>query len=176
MGFATHLGPWLLGTIKNTTGTTVGSLENLGATVCSQSTKVSYANIATGTATNLFTLPAGAQIIAFYIDTLTALSGNSITTATVVVGTAATTNLFVPSTSFISVGRLAPTLASTQLNAYCGAATTASPNGAGIGATDVIVQAVNTVDATPTAGIVQFTCLYVVADSSGAQLPNASQA
>ena len=25
MGFATHLGPWLLGTIKNTTGTTVGT-------------------------------------------------------------------------------------------------------------------------------------------------------
>jgi hypothetical protein len=42
MGFATHLGPWLLGTIKNTTGTTVGSLENLGATVCSQTFKKDY--------------------------------------------------------------------------------------------------------------------------------------
>jgi hypothetical protein len=171
MGFATHLGPWLLGTVKDTTGTTAGNIRNTGTTVVTQTKKVTYASVATGTATNLFTLPAGAQIIAFYIDTLTALSGNSITTATVVVGTAATTNLFVPSTSFISVGRLNPTLATTQLNAYSGAATTASPNGAGIGSTDVIVQAVNTVDATPTAGIVQFTCLYVVANSDGTQVP-----
>ena len=171
MGFATHLGPWLLGTVKNTTGTTAGLIQNTGSAVVTQTKKVTYASVATGTATTLFTLPAGAQIIAFYIDTLTALSGNSITTATVVVGTAATTNLFVPSTSFISVGRLAPTLATTQLNAYSGAATTASPNGAGIGSTDVIVQAVNTVDATPTAGIVQFTCLYVVANSDGSQSP-----
>ena len=42
MGFATHLGPWLLGTIKNTTGTTVGTIENLGATVVSQTFKKSY--------------------------------------------------------------------------------------------------------------------------------------
>ena len=36
MGFATHLGPWLLGTVKNTTGTTVGTLQNTG---CSGASK-----------------------------------------------------------------------------------------------------------------------------------------
>ena len=30
MGFATHLGPWLLGTVKETTGTTPGTVRNTG--------------------------------------------------------------------------------------------------------------------------------------------------
>jgi len=36
MGFATHLGPWLLGTVKNTTGTTAGTIRNMGATTVAQ--------------------------------------------------------------------------------------------------------------------------------------------
>ena len=32
MGFATHLGPWLLGTVKDTTGTTAGTIRNTGCT------------------------------------------------------------------------------------------------------------------------------------------------
>jgi len=36
MGFATHLGPWLLGTVKNTTGTTAGTIRNMGATTVNQ--------------------------------------------------------------------------------------------------------------------------------------------
>ena len=36
MGFATHLGPWLLGTVKDTTGTTAGSVRNTGASVVTQ--------------------------------------------------------------------------------------------------------------------------------------------
>jgi hypothetical protein len=36
MGFASHLGPWLLGTVKYTTGTTVGTIAEHGRkpTVC----------------------------------------------------------------------------------------------------------------------------------------------
>ena len=58
MGFATHLGPWLLGTVKNTTGTTAGLIRNLGAAVVSQSETVVFSTL-TGT---LCVLPAGAQI------------------------------------------------------------------------------------------------------------------
>ena len=36
MAFATRLGPWLLGTVKNTTGTTAGTINNLGATIVAQ--------------------------------------------------------------------------------------------------------------------------------------------
>jgi hypothetical protein len=61
MGFATHLGPWLLGTVKNTTGTTAGTIRNMGATIVTQSTTATFANT---TATTLAVLPAGACITA----------------------------------------------------------------------------------------------------------------
>ena len=59
MGFATHLGPWLLGTVKNTTGTTAGTIRNMGATIVSQTTQALFSNT---TATTLAVLPAGACI------------------------------------------------------------------------------------------------------------------
>ena len=37
MGIATHLGPWLLGTVKDTSGTTAGTVRNIGATMVTQS-------------------------------------------------------------------------------------------------------------------------------------------
>ena len=37
MGFASHLGPWRLGTVLNTTGTTAGSVRNMGCTTVTQS-------------------------------------------------------------------------------------------------------------------------------------------
>ena len=45
MGFATHLGPWLLGTVKNTTGTTAGTIRNTGATVVAQPITIGFADI-----------------------------------------------------------------------------------------------------------------------------------
>jgi hypothetical protein len=59
MGFATHLGPWLLGTVKNTTGTTAGTIQNLGSTIVAQTKTATFADTS---ATNLAVLPAGACI------------------------------------------------------------------------------------------------------------------
>lgn len=36
MGFASHLGPWRLGTVNNTTGTTAGSVRNMGCSTVTQ--------------------------------------------------------------------------------------------------------------------------------------------
>ena len=47
MGFATHLGPWLLGTVKNTTGTTDGSIRNTGCSIVSQQAALGFADGAT---------------------------------------------------------------------------------------------------------------------------------
>ena len=58
MGFATHLGPWLLGTVRNTTGTTVGTIENCGATVVSQTFKKNYAGQAASATTDTICLLA----------------------------------------------------------------------------------------------------------------------
>jgi len=176
MGFATHLGPWLLGTVKNTTGTTAGTIQNTGSASVTQTKKVNYTgSVAAATVTTtLFTLPAGAQITSIHIDTLVAFTGS--TAANVVIGTSATTNLFWASSDITAQGRLANTNAAAKLVNWAGATSTASPNGIGIGSTDVIIQAVLTPTvADVTAGTVQYTIVYTVADSTGVQSPPASQ-
>jgi len=172
MGFATHLGPWLLGTVKNTTGTTVGSIRNTGATLVSQTFKKDYtgAVAATASTSTLCTIPAGAQIVSIFIDTLVAFTGS--TAANVVIGTSASTALFWASSDITSQGRLANTNAAAKLVNWAGTATTASPNGQGVGSTDVTIQAVLTPTvADVTAGTVQYTVVYAVANSDGSQVP-----
>ena len=176
MGFATHLGPWLLGTVKNTTGTTAGTIQNTGSASVTQTKKVVYTGsvAAAAVTTTLFTLPAGAQITSIHIDTLVAFTGS--TAANVVIGTSATTNLYWASSDITAQGRLATTNAAAKLVNWAGATSTASPNGIGIGATDVTVQAVLTPTvADVTAGTVQYTIVYTVADSTGVQSPPANQ-
>ena len=176
MGFATHLGPWLLGTVKNTTGTTAGTIANVGTTLVSQTEKIDYtgSTVASGTTTILFTIPAGSQIVNIFIDTLVAFTGS--TAANIVIGTSTTTNLFWASSDITAQGRLANTNAASKLVNWVGATSTASPNGIGVGPTDVIIQAVlSPTVATVTAGTVQITVVYAVADSTGAQSPSPSQ-
>jgi len=176
MGFATHLGPWLLGTVKNTTGTTAGTIENLGATMVSQTFKKSYTGSVFDVAATdtIAVLPAGAQIQFIHIDTLTAFTGS--TAANVVVGTSASTALYWASTNITSQGRAAISNAAAKLEAWSGAASTASPNGIGVGSTDVIVQAALTPTvANVTAGTVQYTIIYTVANSNGAQFPSSTE-
>ena len=175
MGFATHLGPWLLGTVKNTTGTTVGTIENLGATIVSQTFKKDYTGqAASATTDTVCVLPAGAQIVDILIDTTVAFTGS--TAANVSIGDGTTAALYWAATDVTSAGRAAISNAAAKLGAWCGAASTASPNGVGIGATDVTIVATMTPTvAAVTAGTVQYTIMYVVANSNGAQFPSASQ-
>jgi len=175
MGFATHLGPWLLGTVKNTTGTTVGTIENIGATVVSQTFKKDYTGqAASATTDTICVLPAGAQIVSIFIDTLVAFTGS--TAANLTLGDGTTAALYWASTDITSQGRLANTNAATKLVNWAGATSTASPNGIGIGPTDVkVVATLTPTVAAVTAGTVQYTVVYVVADSTGAQFPSPSQ-
>ena len=89
MGFATHLGPWLLGTVKNTTGTTAGTIRNLGATVVSQSKAILYTDITAATAA--FTIPAGSQILTASFNTTVAYATTTPTYVLQVNGTAINT-------------------------------------------------------------------------------------
>lgn len=171
MGFATHLGPWLLGTVKNTTGSTVGLIENLGATIVSQTFKKSYAGqAASAVADTICVLPAGSQIVAINIDTLVAFTGS--TAANLTIGDGTTANLYWATSDITAQGRLAVTNAATKLANWAGAASAASPNGVGIGATDVkVVATLTPTVAAVTVGTVQYTVMYVVANSNGAQFP-----
>jgi hypothetical protein len=171
MGFATHLGPWLLGTVRNTTGTTVGTIENCGATVVSQTFKKNYAGqAASATTDTICVLPAGAQIQFIHIDTLVAFTGS--TAANAQIGDGTTADKYWSSTDVTSQGRAAVSNASTKLAAWSGATSTASPNGIGIGSTDVkIVATMTPTVAAVTAGTVQYTIIYTVANSDGNQFP-----
>ena len=171
MGFATHLGPWLLGTVKNTTGTTVGTIENLGSTIVSQTFKKNYTGqAASATTDTLCVLPAGAQIVDIFVDTLVAFTGS--TAANLTIGDGTTANLYWATSDVTTQGRLAITNAASKLANWAGATSTASPNGIGIGATDVkVIATLTPTVAAVTAGTVQYTVMYVVANSNGAQFP-----
>jgi hypothetical protein len=160
-----------LGTVRNTTGTTVGTIENCGATVVSQTFKKDYTGqAASATTDTICVLPAGAQIQFIHIDTLVAFTGS--TAANVTIGDGTTAALYWASTDVTSQGRAAISNASAKLSAWCGAATTASPNGAGIGSTDVkIIATMTPTVAAVTAGTVQYTIIYTVANSNGNQFP-----
>jgi len=172
MGFASHLGPWLLGTVKDTTGSTAGTVRNMGTTIVSQTKKVNYAGttVAAPNTTQIAVLPAGAQIIDINVDTLVAFTGS--TAANVVVGYTGSTAAYVASTDITSAGRMADSAFAAKLGNWAGAASTASPNGIGVGSTDVLVNAIlSPTVATATAGTVQYTIVYAVANSNGSQAP-----
>ena len=70
MGIATHLGPWLLGTNRYTTGTTADTTRNTGATVVAQTKTLTFED----TTGNAVALPAGALIVGAEFITATAFS------------------------------------------------------------------------------------------------------
>jgi hypothetical protein len=76
MGFATHLGPWLLGTIKDTTGTTAGTVRNTGATQVTQ-----QVTLVAGSAVTCW-IPAGSIIR----DVQTYMTTGAVGTPNVTVG------------------------------------------------------------------------------------------
>ena len=71
MSIASRLGPWLVGTVKETTGTAVGTVRNMGVTLVEQFATLSYTDTAAKT---LFILPAGSAIHVFLTDVSTAFN------------------------------------------------------------------------------------------------------
>lgn len=155
MGFATHLGPWLLGTVKNTTGTTAGTVRNMGATVVGQTSNLTAAQIA-GLTGSLGAIPAGAIItgVTFYTTTLFASATTlKVTIAGVDVATA---------TTITSAGVYPVTLSATF-----------APVAANVGATDALVTFTST--GASATGAVTVLIQYVVRNSDGASNPTAFQ-
>ena len=77
MGTTTFSGPIKAGTIKNTTGTTVGSdMKNTGFVAMSQTAAIDQT--ATTTTTNII-IPANSQLISIDITVTTAWSGGATT-------------------------------------------------------------------------------------------------
>jgi hypothetical protein len=159
MGFATHLGPWLLGTVKNTTGTTAGTIRNMGATVVSQTANVTFSDFeASLTGATTMVLPAGALI-------------NHVTIVTTTVFSSATTLKFdIGGTDFTTTGTIT-SVGGVNVNAN---ATT--PGGwLNVGSTDAIIRYTATKGGTLTTGAATITIMYTVRNSNGAALPTSTQ-
>ena len=159
MGFATHLGPWLLGTVKNTTGTTAGTIRNMGATIVAQSVAVLYTDITAGT--YAFTIPAGSQILSASFNTTVAYATTTPTYALLVNGTAI--NTAANGSVFTNTGIVNLLLGN---NNAAGAVLCSN-----VGAGDAIITFTQAnVTATSGAGILTMT--YVVRGSDGAANPS----
>ena len=95
MGIASRLGPWLLGTVKDTTGTTAGTIRNMGPTHSIQFRAVAYDD--TTAQTLLAVLPAGAYIQQVQYLITTAYTTTNPTLTIFVNGTAITAAITVAS-------------------------------------------------------------------------------
>ena len=149
MGFATHLGPWGTGTVKDTTGTTPGTIRNVGLMVLSQSatlaTTPGFAAIAV--------LPAGSQILNVYADTTTVFGAAT----TITIGDGTTANKYVTSTTITTAARH-------DLSANLVVA-----DAVNIGTSDVVVSA--TLGGSAVTGEATITVVYVQKASNGAANP-----
>jgi hypothetical protein len=157
MGFATHLGPWLLGTVKNTTGTTSGTIRNMGATVVAQTIPVTFQTFTNSLTGTIGSIPAGSLITDVQIITSTVFS--SATTLKITIGgtdvaTASTITSVGVTSVAISAG-FAPTAANT-------------------GSTDDLITYTATGTALTT-GAATIVIQYVVRNSDGSANPTSTQ-
>ena len=163
MGLATHLGPWLLGTVKSTTGTTAGTLRNLGATTVAQSVAIVYTNITAGT--YAFTLPAGSQIIDASFNTTVAYATTTPTYALFVNGTAI--NTAANGSVYTNTG-----IVNLLLGNNNAAAAVLCSN---VGSTDAVITFTQA-NVTATSGAGVLTMRYVVKQADGTYVPTAQTA
>ena len=157
MGFATHLGPWLLGTVKNTTGTTSGTVRNMGATVVAQTIPVTFNTFTASLTGTLGAIPAGSLITGVQI--ITSADFSSATTLKITIaGTDVATASTITSTGFISV-TIASTFAALAAN---------------VGSTDALITYTAT-GSSLTTGAATVVVQYVVRNPNGAANPSATQ-
>jgi hypothetical protein len=162
MGFATHLGPWLLGTVKNTTGTIAGTIQNTGTTTVTQTATMTVSDT---TAKQIAVLPAGAQITSIFVDITTAFAGTTGNTITIqTAGGTALATVGSASTTPLAVGRATTTLSGTNIATILN-----------VGAIDLILQVIYACAGVASGGAAQVTIQYVVKDSSGNSSPPANQ-
>jgi hypothetical protein len=157
MGFATHLGPWLLGTIKNTTGSTAGTIRNMGCTDVSQS---GVTTVADTTATTLFAVPAGSRIILITVDITTAYAGTTGNTITLKAGSTTLGTVGGATTTPLAVGRATFTITDANIATYVN-----------VGSSDVLITATYACAGTASGGTATVGMVYAVRNADGSQNP-----
>jgi len=102
MGTTTFTGPVKAGDVLNTTGTTVGTLKNVGTLVAAQSAAITQSTTAVASG---IVIPANSTIVSITLF-VTAAWSSATTTYTISVGTSATATELVASTNANAVGLL----------------------------------------------------------------------
>ena len=159
MGFATHLGPWLLGTVKNTTGTTAGTIRNTGATTVAQAITIGFADINASLTGTIGAIPAGALITKVSYITSTVFS--AATTLSITIGGTA---VAASASTITTVGTATPTIQASFV-----------PVQVNVGTTDALIAYTATEASTLTTGSVVVLIEYIVRDSSGNSAQPANQ-
>ena len=149
MAFSTFTGPVRSGTVKNTTGTTLGTIDNTGVVSLVQSASLALASKVVAV------LPAGSQILDILIDVTTTFT----TSSTLAVGDGTTADAYVTAITTATAGRQAITFSGAQLTAM-----------SNIGTSDVAVT-VTMAGTTATEGAGLITIRYAQKTSAGAEVP-----
>lgn len=153
MGLASHLGPWLLGTVKDTTGTTAGTIRNMGATIVAQSKAVASTDAA---ATQAFVIPAGSLITSIQLIQ----SGATFTS-----GTSGTFTVLLNGTQ---IGQLAVTTGTAGVLSITPDTAARAALFANVGTTDAVITYTS---ATLNAGSGVLVAAYIVRNSDGTSAP-----
>ena len=148
MGTTTFSGPIKAGTIKDTTGSTVGTnVANVGFALMAQSANVVFG--ADGTTTTVATVPANSKIFQIAVDVTTAF--DAATTNLFDIGDGTTANKYADNLDVSSQARVLATSDVSQIG-----------NLIDVGASDVnIVVTYNQSGTAATAGAATVTVLYV---------------
>ena len=159
MGIATHLGPWVLGTVRSTTGTTAGTVRNTGPTTVMQYSTSSVAFNASAAATGIV-IPAGSLITDVFIIQTVAFTGSPGTMSALINGTTFATSASVSTASTSNI-----VFAPSSTSATAGVGSSIWLN---TGATDGIVTVTG---ATLTAGAGILCIHYAVRQPDGTYVP-----
>ena len=105
MGTTTFSGPVKAGTIRETTGTTVGSdIKNVGFVEMSQSKSITLSGASANTAVGV--IPANSQIVDVKMDVI--IAGDDTNAATLSVGTTANGTAYIAATNAKTIARTQP--------------------------------------------------------------------
>lgn len=148
MGTTTFTGPIKAGDVLDTTGSTAGTVKNVGTVITAQSAAITQADTATAATTGI-AIPANSHIVAIDVLATVAWSGAA---KTISIGTSATSTELVSGGNLAAIGLAALTP---------GTDATRTGNWIDVGASDVLIYALsaNTGD-----GVGVITVSYVQAE------------
>ena len=150
MGISTFTGPIKAGDVLNTTGTTAGTVKNVGFVMMVQAVPITQAVTATATATAIC-IPANSHIVNIQVLATVAWSGAA---STINIGTSATATELVSAGSLSAIGLAALTP---------GTDATRTAKWSNVGTTDVIIYALST---NTGAGVGDLVVRYIQAENA----------